>query len=213
MGGRALAVVCVLACAPSVAAAQVELRLGEGGRKAIVGKGDPRQAAPARPRQPDLYLESLVNLHCDSHDLEPKLVRALIQVESAWNPAAVSRAGAMGLMQLMPETATLMRVADPYDPEENVRAGTAFLRRMIDRFDGQLELALAAYNAGPGAVERYGGVPPYAETRDYVRRVLRLYGGDGRVPALSPPGTPARKAVLVRTASGRPLLTTSLAPR
>ena len=103
----------------------------------------------------------------------------MIPVESGYDSRALSRKGARGLMQLMPATAELLVVADPWDPAENIRGGTTYLRAMLDRF-GSRELALAAYNAGPEAVARYGGVPPYAETEAYVERVLRLV--DGGVP-------------------------------
>jgi soluble lytic murein transglycosylase-like protein len=120
-------------------------------------------------------LEAIADVQARRHDLSPDLVRAVIQVESAWNPRATSVKGAMGLMQLMPETAAQYGVDDPYDPHQNVRAGVAYLRTLIDRFDGRTELALAAYNAGPGAVERYGRtVPPYRETRSYVRKIVSV---------------------------------------
>ncbi len=106
--------------------------------------------------------------------LSPHLVGAVVWAESAGNPQAVSRAGAQGLMQLMPATARELGVTDPFDPEQNLQAGSRYLRQMLDRFRS-LPLALAAYNAGPGRVERSGGVPPIAETRAYVRRVLELY--------------------------------------
>jgi len=104
-----------------------------------------------------------------------RLVKAVIQVESAYQPRAKSRKGAMGLMQLMPETARQYAVADPYDARANIEAGVKHLKSLIDRFP--LALALAAYNAGEAAVQRFGGVPPYAETRDYVFRVMNLIGG------------------------------------
>ncbi len=120
-------------------------------------------------------LRAAVAGHAARHALDPDLVRAVIRVESGWNPRAVSRKGAMGLMQLMPGTAAEYGVADPFDPDENIRAGVAYLRRLIDRFDGSTELALAAYNAGPGAVEKYHRtVPPYRETRSYVRRIVSV---------------------------------------
>jgi soluble lytic murein transglycosylase-like protein len=106
--------------------------------------------------------------------IDPALVAAVAQTESGGNPSARSAAGAQGVMQLMPATARALGVADPYDPVQNVRAGAAYLRTLIDRF-GDLKSAIAAYNAGPGAVARYGGVPPYAETRVYVERVLDAY--------------------------------------
>ena len=105
--------------------------------------------------------------------LDSTLIESVIQTESNGNPKAVSSAGAKGLMQLMDSTATDLKVSDVHDPRENIRAGSRYLRQMIDRF-GSLELGLAAYNAGPGNVEKYGGVPPFAETKDYVKRVTAL---------------------------------------
>lgn len=111
------------------------------------------------------------------HGVDPVLVRAVIGVESAWNPRAVSPKGAAGLMQLMPQTARRYGVADRFDPAQNVDAGVRYLRDLLGMFRGDLPLALAAYNAGEGAVLRHGGrVPPYPESRRYVERVLRLYG-------------------------------------
>jgi soluble lytic murein transglycosylase-like protein len=119
--------------------------------------------------------DGLIDEHAGSQSVSPDLVRAVIQVESGFNPRAVSPKGAMGLMQLMPATATTYRVTDPFDPAENIRAGVAYLRSLLDRYSNRVELALAAYNAGPGAVDRHGEqVPPYKETRDYVRRITSV---------------------------------------
>ena len=116
--------------------------------------------------------DSAIEEHAAAHRVRPELVRAVIQVESAYNPRARSVKGAMGLMQLMPDTAADLGVVNPYDPEQNIRGGVAYLRQLLDKFNGNEELALAAYNAGPGAVSRYGdNVPPYRETQQYVDKV------------------------------------------
>jgi soluble lytic murein transglycosylase-like protein len=115
----------------------------------------------------------IIRRHAAQYRLEEALVRAVIKAESNFNPQAVSHKGAVGMMQLIPETARLMNVHDPLDPEENIRGGSRYLRLMLDEFDGDLELALAAYNAGPNAVKRHGGIPPYNETITYVERVKK----------------------------------------
>ena len=116
-----------------------------------------------------------VRTFSDARKLDPRFVQAVIAVESNFNPRAVSRKGAAGLMQLMPETARRYGIDDPFDPMQNVSAGTRHLRILLDRYAGDLELTLAAYNAGETAVERHGGVPPYPETQAYVKKVLALY--------------------------------------
>jgi soluble lytic murein transglycosylase-like protein len=107
--------------------------------------------------------------------MDPLLVSAVIRQESGFQPNAVSKTGAQGLMQLMPDTARSLGVRDAFDPKQNIEGGAMLLRQLMDRYHGQLDLALAAYNAGPGAVDKYGGVPPYPETQDYVRNVMADY--------------------------------------
>ncbi|OQC42323.1 MAG: Soluble lytic murein transglycosylase precursor [Acidobacteria bacterium ADurb.Bin051] len=163
-------------------AGEVRIEVRADGQKVILNEsreGRARRLADRLVTVPARDLEEMIDLHAAAQGLDPTLVRAVIQVESGYDPRALSRKGAMGLMQLMPATAELLVVADPWDPAENIRGGTTYLRAMLDRF-GSRELALAAYNAGPEAVARYGGVPPYAETEAYVERVLRLV--DGGVP-------------------------------
>ena len=121
-------------------------------------------AAPGR-------VDEIVAQAAARYDVDPDLIHAVIQAESDYDPLCLSRAGAIGLMQLMPGTADGLDVSDPWDPAQNVDGGTRYLRQQLDSF-GDLRLALAAYNAGPGAVRRYGGVPPYSETQTYVERVL-----------------------------------------
>ena len=122
-------------------------------------------------------VRDLVHQVSVEHGLDPKLVDALVRVESGYDPGALSRKGAMGLMQLMPATASRLGVADPFDPEQNIRGGVRECSRLVDRYRGNLQLALAAYNAGEGAVSHYRGIPPYKETRNYVSRILTIYTG------------------------------------
>lgn len=131
-------------------------------------------AAPVAPAVPPYVRE--IRDAAARHGLPEQLIAAVIRVESGFNPRAVSPKGARGLMQLMPETAALLGVRDPFDPRENIDAGVRHLRGLIERL-ADLALALAAYNAGEQAVLAWGGIPPYPETRDYVTRVLRLFGG------------------------------------
>ena len=121
------------------------------------------------------HLESVIQPAAAKYGLDPNLVAAVIWAESSGDPNAVSKKGAQGLMQLMPATARELGVGNVLDPGQNVDAGSHYLRKMLDEHDGDLSLALAAYNAGPDAVRKYGGVPPYRETRDYVGRVMRVY--------------------------------------
>lgn len=115
------------------------------------------------------------------HGVDPILVQSVIRAESAFNPTAVSRAGARGLMQLMPKTAVMLGVRDSFNPRENIDGGVRHLRYLLDRYPGNVALAVAAYNAGEGAVDTYRGIPPYAETQQYVQRVLNASGGGGGV--------------------------------
>ena len=107
--------------------------------------------------------------------VDSRLLKAMIKAESDFDPRAVSRKGAMGLMQIMPENFKMLNIENPFDPWQNIRAGAEYFQRMYERFNGKLALSLAAYNAGPTAVDRYKRIPPYQETEEYVRRVLRYY--------------------------------------
>jgi soluble lytic murein transglycosylase-like protein len=139
--------------------------------------------------------------------VRPELVRAVIQAESAFNPRARSVKGAMGLMQLMPSTAAEYGVVNAYDPHENIRGGVAYLRALLTRYDGNEELALAAYNAGPGAVQKYGNaVPPYRETRDYVGRITNSLKAAPEAPA------PFRMYRIVQVVDGREVVKYSNKP-
>jgi soluble lytic murein transglycosylase-like protein len=134
----------------------------------------PPPEPPAAPPEPDL--DTLVREAAGKYGIAPELVHSVIAAESAYDPKAVSPKGARGLMQLMPGTARELNVTDAFDPAANVNGGTAYLRRMLERYAGfgnQLQRALAAYNAGPGKVDLYGGLPPYRETIDFVSRVLK----------------------------------------
>lgn len=129
--------------------------------------------------------EHIIAATSSKYNIEPAILKAVITAESNWDSMAVSRKGAIGLMQLMPATAQEMNVVDPHDPADNIEGGARYLRHLLNRFDGDLDLALAAYNAGPGRVEQSGGIPPIAETINYVKNVRDLYEG-------SPPRKPVK---------------------
>jgi soluble lytic murein transglycosylase-like protein len=131
----------------------------------------------ARSRFSPEEVDAAIDQAASRHNLDPNLVRAVIKVESNFNPNAVSRKGAMGLMQLMPSTARQLRVTNPFDPEQNVDAGVRHLKALLEEYRGNVPLTLAAYNAGEGAVARSAGIPRIPETRDYVRRITALYNG------------------------------------
>ncbi len=141
----------------------------------------PRVPVPAGPRQPvplaapgtPTPFDEMIRVIADHYDVEYALVKAVIKAESGFNHLAVSPKGAQGLMQLMPTTAAEVRVQDAFLPQDNIEGGVKYLRRMLDRYDGNLALAVAAYNAGPNRVDEAGGVPDIAETREYLARVLR----------------------------------------
>jgi len=120
-------------------------------------------------------IANLIDKYSEAHNLDADFVKAVVQQESGFNPNATSKCGAMGLMQLMPSTAESLGVTDAYDAEQNIYGGTKYLKGLMDRFGNNKELALAAYNAGPNAVKKYGGIPPYAETQNYVKKVLSNY--------------------------------------
>jgi len=135
--------------------------------------------------------------------VDPQLVDAVVRVESGYDPKALSPKGAQGLMQLIPATAARFGVENPFDPAENVGGGVRYLSELLTEFKGSVPLTLAAYNAGEGAVERYGGIPPYAETRDYVRKVTELYPASSPAGDITPPGATPGGSKLAGTVSRR----------
>lgn len=140
-------------------------------------KPQSEQNSPLRHGFTQKEIDDAISKAADRHAVDPNLVRALVKVESNFNPNAVSRKGAMGLMQLMPQTARQMKLTNPFNPEENIDAGVRHLKDLLDSYGGDVRLSLAAYNAGAGAVARSAGIPHYAETRNYVKRITQLYGG------------------------------------
>jgi len=138
-------------------------------------RGEPGPAMVALRDRAPAAIRSLVAEIAPQHGLDPDLVLTVIAVESSFDPKAVSHASAQGLMQLMPDTARRFAVADVFDPRQNIDGGTRYLAELIDRFDADLDKVLAAYNAGENAVEKYDGIPPYDETRNYVAKIRALY--------------------------------------
>jgi soluble lytic murein transglycosylase-like protein len=149
-----------------------EIKLG--GQAAASKPAPVPKSSPGQLSQAGRY-HDIIDAAARQNEVDPQLVSAMINQESGFRADAVSKAGAMGLMQLMPDTAKSLGVTNPFDPAQNVQGGTALLRNLLDRYHGQLDLALAAYNAGPAAVDKYGGVPPYPETEAYVRNIMASY--------------------------------------
>ena len=195
----------------AVAQAQIVRYQGPDGRLYFTNLPLPPASTPTVVTRPTLSATRLatqapvfplIQRLAQQYSVDPHLVRAIITVESNFDPHAVSRAGAQGLMQLMPDTAARYRVEDPFDPHANIEGGIRYLRDLLRLFPGDLHHVLAAYNAGEGAVQQYGGIPPYPETQRYVERVLALY-------SVAPP-PPQGKIYRYRTASGSILLTDTL---
>lgn len=132
------------------------------------GPAPPPECPPVTAAQ----VKPIIDREAGKQKIDPKLVQAVVEVESAYSPCAVSPVGALGLMQLMPSTAESLQVADPFDPSQNITAGTQFLKQMLDRYGGDLAKALAAYNAGPTKVDAAGGIPAIPETQEYVRKIM-----------------------------------------
>jgi soluble lytic murein transglycosylase-like protein len=217
----------VLCAAPSASGV---VRIGfKGGKRVIYNDGVGSSSREALARSdgwlasrvatPSLY-DGLIADAARSSAIDPKLVKSVVLIESAFNPAAVSRKGARGLMQLMPDTALRYGVRNMFDPAENVSGGARHLAYLLGTYNGDLTRALAAYNAGEAAVARYGGVPPFDETRLYVRKGLAAYygksslgGGFGLPAEKTWGGARGRPVRLTRDAKNRPLITTDLSSR
>ena len=155
---------------------------------AVHGSSSIKATIPLAVSHKSAPYDAAINEQARRQGVAEDLVRAVIQVESAFNPYAVSNKGAMGLMQLMPATATELGVKDPFDPEQNIRGGVKYLKQLLVRYDNKVELALAAYNAGIGNVEKYGAVPPFKETRNYVNKITQA----------APSAPPAPKSIIYK---------------
>jgi len=182
--GAALAVLSLLALP---ARGQIAVVVDEHGHRIFVNEterpaaskrlaGKPISARAGTPANPPAEISALVDNAATRLHIDPKLVQAMIQVESGYNPRAVSRKGAQGLMQLMPATAERFGVQNSFNPKQNINGGVTYLKYLLELFGGNVPLSVAAYNAGEHAVERNGGIPPITETRNYVRKVTGLYG-------------------------------------
>ena len=184
---------------PAAQADQIVLLVDQNGRKIYVNTGEissfPRGAMAMSARTP-ADIDQLVEQTASRYHVDPELIRAVIRVESGYDPKAVSSKGAMGLMQLIPETAHRFGVADPFDPKQNLEGGVNYLKYLLDLFGGDLSLSLAAYNAGEHSVQRSGGIPAIPETQNYVRKVTNIYQGDAPAQAKITPKEPPKAPII-----------------
>ena len=228
MNRKAFVALAVAFCCAHVTSARVRLVVQDG-RTVIYNDGVGESAHEvlhasdnwlvSRIAIPSLY-DGLIESAAQVNALDPKLVKSVMLIESAFNPRAISRKGARGLMQLMPETAAQYGVKDVWDPAENVAAGAMHLAYLMSLYGGDLTRSLAAYNAGENAVSRYGGIPPFAETRLYVHKGLAAYygkaslgGGFGKPQSETWAPAPSKPVRLTRDKNNRPLITTELTAR
>lgn len=181
----------------------------EQGRKIFINAGGPRpegnvatplvpRAKPIHTSAPSPEITDLVEQTASRYQVDPQLVHAIIKVESEYQPQAVSPKGAMGLMQLIPETAQRFGVENPFNPKENIEGGVGYLKHLLSLFGGDLSLSLAAYNAGENAVKRSGGVPSFAETRDYVQKVTDIYQSGSPQPGTDAASKKAQLSPILR---------------
>jgi hypothetical protein len=190
---------------PTAQADQIVVLVDEHGHKVYVNTGETntrvdwmtrgfRSSSTDSSNRVSEEIDRLVEQTASRHQVDPELVRAIVRVESGYDPKAVSNKGAMGLMQLIPSTAQRFGVANPFDPKQNLEGGVNYLKYLLDMFGGDLSLSLAAYNAGEHTVQRSGGIPAISETQNYVRKVTNLYQGDApaapRVTSQEPPKAP-----------------------
>jgi soluble lytic murein transglycosylase-like protein len=206
-----LAVAWTLFCARPARAGEIVATVDEHGHVIYVNADEPASPNSGRtargfralrstaPSLPPAEVDHLVRQAANRNEVDPQLVHAIIQVESEYQPNALSPKGAMGLMQLIPATAMRFGVENPFDPKQNIEGGVTYLKYLLDLFGGNLSLALAAYNAGENSVLRQGGVPSFAETRKYVRKVADIYGapvnGDAKLKPKEPPKAPIYRYV------------------
>ncbi|MGD0224519.1 MAG: lytic transglycosylase domain-containing protein [Terriglobia bacterium] len=191
----------------AASADQIVVLVDENGHKIYVNTGETsnhgdwmshgfRASDPAGPGHTPANIDELVEQTASSYQVDPELIRAIIRVESGYDAKAVSNKGAMGLMQLVPATAQRFGVANPFDPKQNLEGGVNYLKYLLDHFEGDLNLSLAAYNAGEHTVQRSGGIPAIPETQNYVRKVTNIYQpGDVPVPPKTTPREPPRAPI------------------